>query len=440
VLTIDRKGRARGLPFAGADRREPNLKRFTVWAVACIVAVSLGAEHVSPADAGSRHEMPMPMPPGMAIAPGSPGPVEDACAGGQSNNVDGQTLCYVSMGVGMRGAMTQISSRPLSGAAATAIGTSAAAVSGPKWLDDGISGRRLEVLYLTMSATLLALLATRKYPTRRVLKRCDQATPEPGPVCKSAAMDISLSGKVALVTGGSKGIGKAIAMSMAASGASVVIVSRKKDQLEAAAAEIRTANSGSEVLAYAANSGSSEAGQACVAATIERFGGLDVIVNNAATNPYYGESLGVDEARFDKTFQVNLRGPLFWCQAAWQQAMSHTPGVMINIASVGGLRAEAGLGIYNLTKAALIHLTRQLASELGPTRVVGIAPGLVQTDFAAFLVDNFGDRLAAQLPLGRLGVPQDIANLAVFLASDAASWITGETYVIDGGAGVRGVS
>ncbi len=279
-----------------------------------------------------------------------------------------------------------------------------------------------------------------KYPVRRALKRCDQSAPEPGRVCKSSAMDISLSGKVALVTGGSKGIGKAIAMSMAASGASVVIVSRKQDQLEATAAEIRAATAGSEVMAYAANAGSSEAGQACVAAAIERFGGLDVIVNNAATNPYYGESLGVDEARFDKTFQVNLRGPLFWCQAAWQQAMRDKPGVMINIASVGGLRAEAGLGIYNLTKAALIHLTRQLASELGPTRVVGIAPGLVQTDFAAFLVDNFGDRLAAQLPLERLGVPQDIANLAVFLASDAASWITGETYVIDGGAGVRSVS
>jgi len=253
-------------------------------------------------------------------------------------------------------------------------------------------------------------------------------------------MHISLDGKVALVTGGSKGIGKAIAASMVASGAKVVIVSRKQDQLDATAAEIQAATPGAEVLAYAANAGDPAAGAACVAATIERFGGLDVIVNNAATNPYYGESLGVDEARFDKTFQVNLRGPLFWCQAAWQQAMKDTPGVMINIASVGGLRAEGGLGIYNLTKAALIHLTRQLASELGPTRVVGIAPGLVQTDFASFLVDNFGERLAGQLPLKRLGVPQDIANLAVFLASESASWITGETYVIDGGAGVKGTT
>jgi NAD(P)-dependent dehydrogenase (short-subunit alcohol dehydrogenase family) len=245
-------------------------------------------------------------------------------------------------------------------------------------------------------------------------------------------MQISMEGKVALVTGGSRGIGKAIAASMAAAGAKVMISSRKQDALDAAAAEMD-----GEVATYAANAGDPESARAVVAATIERFGRLDVLVNNAATNPYYGETLGVDEARFDKTFQVNLRGPLFWCQAAWEQAMKDEPGVIVNIASVGGLRSEAGLGVYNLTKAALIHLTRQLANELGPTRVVGIAPGLVTTDFAAFLVDNFGERLAQQLPLQRLGDPQDIANLATFLASDMASWITGETYVIDGGAGVR---
>ncbi len=177
--------------------------------------------------------------------------------------------------------------------------------------------------------------------------------------------------------------------------------------------------------------------EALVAAAAQRLGGLDVLVNNAATNPYFGATLGVDQARYDKTFQVNLAGPLFWSQAAWDAALKDRPGVIVNIASVGGLRAEGGLGVYNLTKAALIHLTRQLASEIGPTRVVGVAPGLVQTDFAAFLVDNFGERLAGQLPLKRLGDPQDIANLVTFLASDAASWITGETYVIDGGAGVR---
>ncbi len=245
-------------------------------------------------------------------------------------------------------------------------------------------------------------------------------------------MQISMEGKVALVTGGSRGIGKAIAATMAAAGAKVMISSRKQDALDAAAGEMQ-----GEVATHAGNAGDPEVARAVVAATIDRFGGLDILVNNAATNPYYGETLGVDEGRFDKTFQVNLRGPLFWCQAAWDQAMKDKPGVIVNIASVGGLRSEAGLGVYNLTKAALIHLTRQLANELGPTRVVGIAPGLVQTDFAAFLVENFGDRLAKQLPLQRLGDPQDIANLATFLASDAASWITGDTYVIDGGAGVR---
>ena len=253
-------------------------------------------------------------------------------------------------------------------------------------------------------------------------------------------MQISLNGKVALVTGASKGIGKSIAATMVDSGAKVMLVSRKLDQLEATADEIRAATPGADVEVFAANTGDVASGEACVSATIERFGALDVLVNNAAKNPYFGFTLGVDEARFDKTFQVNLRGPLFWSQAAWRQAMKTTPGVIINIASVGGMRAEGGLGVYNLTKAALIHLTRQLASELGPTRVVGIAPGLVQTDFAAFLVDNFGEALAASMPLKRLGVPQDIGNLATFLASDAASWITGETYVIDGGAGVRGVS
>ncbi len=244
-------------------------------------------------------------------------------------------------------------------------------------------------------------------------------------------MEISLDGKVALVTGASKGIGKAIAATMAAAGAKVMLNSRKLDQLEAAAAEMT-----GEVEVFAANAGDDDAGERAVSATIERFGGLDVLVNNAATNPYYGATLGVDAARYDKTFQVNLKGPLFWSQAAWEQAFKDKPGTIINIASVGGLRAEAGLGVYNVTKAALIHLTRQLAAELGPTRVVGIAPGLVETDFASFLVDNFGDKLAQRLPLQRLGDPQDIANLALFLASDLASWITGETYVIDGGAGV----
>lgn len=245
-------------------------------------------------------------------------------------------------------------------------------------------------------------------------------------------MDLRLDGKVALVTGASRGIGAAIAKTYADAGAKVVLTSRKIDALEAVAAGID-----GETAVFAANAGRVEDQKACVAATIERFGSIDILVNNAATNPYYGATLGVSESQFDKTFEVNLRGPLFWATAVWEASMKARPGVIINIASVGGIRTEPGLGVYNLTKAAIIHLTRQLAGELGPTRVVGIAPGLVKTDFAKVLVDNFGEKLAAQMPLKRLGEPQDIANLALFLASEAANWMTGDTYVIDGGAGVR---
>ncbi|MEL6890600.1 MAG: SDR family oxidoreductase [Actinomycetota bacterium] len=251
-------------------------------------------------------------------------------------------------------------------------------------------------------------------------------------------MEISLEGKVALVTGASRGIGKAIASTMAASGASVMLNSRKQDALEAAAAEM-PGNDDGLVDVFAVNAGDDDAGERAVTATIERFGQLDILVNNAATNPYFGATMEIDKPRYDKTFQVNLDAPIFWSQAAWKHAFAERPGVIVNVASVGGLRAEFGLGTYNLTKAALIHLTRQLASEIGPTRVVGIAPGLVETDFASYLVENFGDELAARLPTKRLGDPQDIANLAVFLASDLASWVTGETYVIDGGAGVASV-
>lgn len=253
-------------------------------------------------------------------------------------------------------------------------------------------------------------------------------------------MQISLHGKTALVTGASRGIGQAIAAAFAAAGANVMLSSRKRDALETAAAEITAAGAVGETAVFAANAGDLDAGAACVAATVERFGRLDILVNNAATNPYYGETLGVDPARFDKTFDVNLRGPLFWSQQAWEASLREHPGVIINIASVGGLRPETGLGVYNLTKAAIIHLTSQLARELGPTRVVGIAPGLVQTDFATVLVADFGEALAARLPTRRLGEPADIANLATFLASDLASWITGETFVIDGGATVIGGS
>ena len=244
-------------------------------------------------------------------------------------------------------------------------------------------------------------------------------------------MDISLAGKTALVTGGSRGIGKAIASTFVRCGANVMIVSRKEDSLRATAAEI-----GGNIDFVAANTGDIDAAALVVENTIRRFGSLDIFVNNAATNPYAGPMMDVDASRYDKTFQVNLRGPVFWTQQVWAQWMKAHPGVVVNVASIGGLRTEASLGVYNMTKAAIIHMTRQLAGELGATRVVGVAPGLIVTDFAQMLVDTFGETLAARLPTKRLGQPQDIANLVAFLASDLAWWITGETYVMDGGAGV----
>ncbi len=245
-------------------------------------------------------------------------------------------------------------------------------------------------------------------------------------------MDLGLADKVAVVTGGSRGIGKSIAASLVAEGVRVMLVSRKEDSLRSAAEAI-----GGDVRWCVANVGDDDAARRCIEQTLAAFGRIDILVNNAATNPYLGPTLGVDPARFDKTVQVNLRGPLVWTQAVWTSWMSEHPGVVLNVASVGGVRAEPLLGVYNVTKAALIHLTRQLASELGPTRVLGVAPGLVDTDFASVLVENVGDALARSMPTRRIGTPQDIADFVTYLVSPRASWITAETFVIDGGAGVR---
>jgi NAD(P)-dependent dehydrogenase (short-subunit alcohol dehydrogenase family) len=246
-------------------------------------------------------------------------------------------------------------------------------------------------------------------------------------------VELRLDGKVALVTGASRGIGKAIAAAYAAAGADVMISSRKIEALEAARDEIGTG--GGQVEVFAANAGDTEAAQACVAATVERFGGLDILVNNAATNPYLGPAIDIDAPRWDKTVQVNLSAPLFWTQAAWRARMADHGGCVVNVASIGGISVELSIGNYNVTKAALIHQTKTLARELAPgVRVNAIAPGLVKTDMARALWEPNEEGLARALPLGRLGEPTDIANAALFLASDASSWICGHTLVVDGGA------
>jgi NAD(P)-dependent dehydrogenase (short-subunit alcohol dehydrogenase family) len=242
-------------------------------------------------------------------------------------------------------------------------------------------------------------------------------------------MDLRLDGKVALVTGASKGIGLAIATTFAESGAKVMLSSRKQEALEKAAAGID-----GDVAVYAANAGEPDQAEACVAATIERFGGLDILVNNAAANPYMGPAIDIDLSRYDKTFQVNVRGPFVWTQEAWRQAMKERGGSVLNIASVGGLTYGGHIAVYDMTKAALIFMTKHFAVELAPgVRVNAIAPGLVKTDFARALWERNEEGVAKLMPLHRLGEPVDIAGAAVFLSSDAASWITGEVMVIDGG-------
>ena len=249
-------------------------------------------------------------------------------------------------------------------------------------------------------------------------------------------MQISLEGKVALVTGASRGIGRAIAGTYAAAGAAVMLSSRKQDALDAAVAEITAeVGGGADAAAFAANAGEPDQVAACVAATIERFGRVDILVNNAATNPYMGRAIDIDLPRFDKTWQVNYRGPVVWTQEAWRASMQQHGGAIVNIASIGGLSVERTIGHYNVTKAALIHLTRTLAADLAPgVRVNAIAPGLVKTDMARALWEPAEQAIAARLPLRRLGEPDDIANAALFLTSDLGSWITGQTLVVDGGA------
>ncbi len=250
-------------------------------------------------------------------------------------------------------------------------------------------------------------------------------------------MEIRLDGRVALVTGGSKGIGKAIAAAFAASGANVVISSRKPDGLAAATEEINgSAPAGSGTVSwFAANAGDPAQAAACMAEVMARHGKIDILVNNAAVNPYYGPILGIDVARAEKTVAVNQLGYVVWSKLAWDAWMEANGGVVLNLSSVGGLSVEEGIGYYNVTKAAVLHLTRQMAAEMSPqVRVNAIAPGLVKTDFAKALWEVNETKLASRTPLRRLGEPSDIANAAVFLCSDAASWITGTHLVIDGGA------
>lgn len=245
--------------------------------------------------------------------------------------------------------------------------------------------------------------------------------------------DITLQDRTIIVTGASRGIGRAIAMACAASGARVVVASRKQEGVDAAAASI--AADGGEALAVACHMGNPAQVDELFARAAAAFGSVHGLVNNAATNPYFGPTLGIEEAAFDKTVEVNLKGPLMASRKFVEQAPSGAS--IVNISSVAGLRAAPLQGVYGMTKAALISMTQTLAHELGPMgiRVNAIAPGLVETRFASALIQNEDllKHVVDRTPAGRHGQPDEIAGAAVYLLSEAAAFMTGQTMVIDGG-------
>lgn len=237
-----------------------------------------------------------------------------------------------------------------------------------------------------------------------------------------------LSGRVAIVTGGSRGIGEAIARRFADEGARVVIASRKLDALRETARSI-----GSEVVAVGAHVGEEGSAERCVEAALARWGRLDILVNNAATNPHLGPLGVVSRSQFDKIMSVNLWSPVQWTNVAVAGGLDPDYGCIINMASNVAFLYGPPVGAYSTSKAGLIHLTRQYAVELAPIRVNAIAPGVVDTQMGKGLIDQ-GEAVSSKWPIPRFGTPAEIASAATFLASDESSWITGQVLVVDGGA------
>ncbi|MER7275330.1 SDR family oxidoreductase [Dactylosporangium sp. NPDC000244] len=244
--------------------------------------------------------------------------------------------------------------------------------------------------------------------------------------------------RTVIVTGASRGIGKASALAFAAEGCNVVLTSRKIETLDEVAAEITERFPAVGVLTHAAHAAEPDQAAAVVEAAMARFGAIDVLVNNAGTNPYFGPLMDIDPVRAEKTVRLNQFGPVLWSQLVWKASMSQRgAGTIVNVASVGGVLTEPGIGYYNATKAAVIHLTRQMAAELAPVRVNAVAPGIVRTHLARGLWESNEDFLNDKLPLGRIGEPDDIADVITFLAGPASRWMTGQALVVDGGAQIR---
>jgi NAD(P)-dependent dehydrogenase (short-subunit alcohol dehydrogenase family) len=241
---------------------------------------------------------------------------------------------------------------------------------------------------------------------------------------------IDLTNRTAVVTGASRGIGLAIAHELAAAGANVVLTARTQAASDEAAAGIL-----GTAIGYGAHAADADAAAACVAFAVRRFGSLDILINNAGTNPAYGRLIDQDHRRFGKVFDVNVWAPIMWTSFAVRAWMREHGGAVVNLASIGGLAVGANIGVYSASKAALIQATRQLAIELGPAiRVNAVAPGVVRTRLSEELWKEHEHQLNSSLALRRIGEPADVATAVLFLASDASSWVTGETLVIDGGA------
>ena len=247
----------------------------------------------------------------------------------------------------------------------------------------------------------------------------------------------SLAGKVAIVTGSSRGIGKAIAERLAEHGAKVVISSRKLEPCEQVAAALNTRHGPGTAIAVAANISSKEALQMLVDETVQRLGPVDVLVCNAASNPYYGPQAGISDDQFRKVLDNNIVSNHWLIGMVAPGMMERRSGSIVIVSSIGGLRGSAIIGAYCISKAADMQLARNLAVEFGPhnVRVNCIAPGLIKTDFARALWEDTQllEARNAETPLRRIGEPDEIAGAAVFLASPASSFMTGQTIVIDGG-------